>query len=338
MADGKSVVRLGLVGIGRIGKIHLQHLVNGNPQVHLVAVCDTHAQKKTKGLNPNIKTYHDYSDMLKNEQISAVVICTPTPFHFDMIAEAFSYGIHVFCEKPLDPEPKNILKLHHFAQKSSLLLQIGFNRRFDHNFQTLKETIQEGDIGDPHIIKITSRDPAPPPLEYLKSSGGLFMDMMIHDFDMARYLIDSNIVEVYAQGSVLIDEVFNQADDIDTAIVQLKFENGTMGVIDNSRQAVYGYDQRIEVFGSKGMTQVDNLSPNHTSIHNNSGQQAKRPYQFFIDRYADSFRQEIDHFVDHINQEQPILVNAYDAYRATQVAIAAQESYKKRKPITISYQ
>lgn len=332
------MVRIGIVGIGRIGSIHLQHLLHGNPKAHVVAVSDIEVQKKTKGLNPSFKTYHDFSDMLKNEQLQAVVICTPTPLHFDMIEEAFSFGIHVFCEKPLDLEPKNILKLHLFAKKSSLLLQIGFNRRFDHNFMNLHKTVREGLIGDPHILKITSRDPSPPSLAYLKSSGGLFMDMMIHDFDMARYLIDSDIVEVYAQGSVLISDVFNEADDIDTAIVQLKFANGTLGVIDNSRQAVYGYDQRIEVFGSKGMTQVDNLSPNRTVVHNKAGQKSPRPYQFFIDRYADSFRHEIDHFIDQIIEHKPVIVNAYDAYRATRVAIAAKESYHKSKPVAISYQ
>jgi myo-inositol 2-dehydrogenase / D-chiro-inositol 1-dehydrogenase len=334
MAAGKKSIRIGIAGLGRIGLVHLNHLLY-MPQAALVSVCDPLIHKKKSLVKEGIVQYSDYSEMLKNEQLQAIVICTPTPLHFDMIEEAFSYGIHVFCEKPLDPELHNIKRIHQFAQKSKLNIQVGFNRRFDRNFSSAQNTIMAGDIGDVHLLKITSRDPAPPSLAYLKSSGGLFMDMSIHDFDMARFLMGSEVTEVYAIGSVMIDKVFHKVQDIDTAIIQLQFENGAMGVIDNSRQAVYGYDQRAEVLGSKGMVQVQNPLPQSNLVANDLGSHQSRPYQFFMDRYADSFRVEIELFIKSILDHHPTAVDAHDAYMATAIAIAAKESLLQNRPISV---
>ena len=334
MVAGKKKIRIAIAGLGRIGMVHLNHLLY-MPQAALVSVCDPLIHKKKSLVKEGIVQYSDYSEMLKNEQLQAIVICTPTPLHFDMIEEAFSYGIHVFCEKPLDPDLQNIKSLHQFAQKSKLNIQVGFNRRFDKNFSSAQKTIVAGDIGDVHLLKITSRDPAPPSLAYLKSSGGLFMDMSIHDFDMARFLMGSEVTEVYATGSVMIDNVFLKVHDIDTAIIQLRFKNGAIGVIDNSRQAVYGYDQRAEVLGSKGMVQVQNPLPDCHIVADNSGSHQSRLYQFFMDRYADSFRVELELFINSILDGHSTPVDAHDAYMATAIAIAAKESLFQKRPVSI---
>jgi myo-inositol 2-dehydrogenase/D-chiro-inositol 1-dehydrogenase len=334
MAAGRKVINIGLVGMGRIGQVHMQHLLNGKSNAQLKAVSDPDVSTKPK-FTQKIRYYEDYSDMLQSEDLNAVIICTPTPLHFDMIEEAFSYGLHVFCEKPLDQYLDKIKKAHQFSLKSKLCLQVGFNRRFDPNFKNIFDQVQKGAIGDVHILKITSRDPSPPSLAYLKSSGGIFMDMTIHDFDMARYLVGSEVTKVFAQGGVLVDEAFNEANDIDTAIIQLQFENGSLGVIDNSRQAIYGYDQRVEVFGSKGMLQANNNSPFNTIFHRAEGSQNPKPYDFFMDRYKDSFRYEIDAFINSILNSTLPEVTASDAYKATALAIAAKESLLTNRPVTI---
>lgn len=335
MATGNKKLKVGLAGLGRIGQVHMDNLLSGIQNVQLKSVCDPNISKKSKSAQ-QFRFYEDYSDMLQNEDLDAVIICTPTPLHFDMIEEAFSYGLHVFCEKPLDQYLDKIKKVHQFSIKSKLCLQVGFNRRFDPNFKNLFEQAKKGIIGDIHILKITSRDPLPPSLAYLKSSGGMFLDMSIHDFDMARYLTGSNVTKVYAQGAVLIDSSFNEAEDIDTAIIQLQFENGSLGVIDNSRKAVYGYDQRVELFGTKGMLQAHNNAPVNTTYYGAEGSQNSKPYNFFMDRYKSSFRYEIEGFISSIMNNAPSPVTALDAYKATAVAIAAKESLETNRPVSIS--
>jgi myo-inositol 2-dehydrogenase/D-chiro-inositol 1-dehydrogenase len=221
------------------------------------------------------------------------------------------------------------------ARKAGIKLQIGFNRRFDHNFRRVREHVQNGIAGEPHLIKITSRDPSPPHPEYIRASGGLFMDMAIHDFDMARFLSGSEVEEVYAQGGVLVDPVFAEHDDIDTAIVTLRFRSGALGVIDNSRQAVYGYDQRVEVFGSKGSVAATNDYPNTAEVSTVDGIFRDKPLHFFLERYKEAYAEEMRSFVECLLNGAPVPVDGHDGLQAERIAHAAKRSCRLGRPVKI---
>jgi myo-inositol 2-dehydrogenase/D-chiro-inositol 1-dehydrogenase len=222
------------------------------------------------------------------------------------------------------------------VEEAGVKLQLGFNRRFDRNFRRIRELIQTGQLGDVHIVKITSRDPGPPPIEYVKVSGGIFMDMTIHDFDMARYLTGSEVEEVYAKGAVLVDPEIGKAGDFDTAVITLKFANGAIGVIDNSRKAVYGYDQRVEAFGSKGGAQAFNEKPTNVEVSTADGVCTDKPLYFFLERYMGSFAQELQDFVTAVTEDKEPPVTGIDGLEALYIAIAATESAKTGKPVKIS--
>jgi len=213
---------------------------------------------------------------------------------------------------------------------------LGFNRRFDSEFQSVKEKIVKGHIGHIHTIKITSRDPSPPPINYIKSSGGMFLDMTIHDFDMIRYLTNKKIVEVYAKGDVLVNPEIATAGDIDTAIINLTFEDGSMAVIDNCRKAVYGYDQRVEVFGSKGMVQSKNKFDKYTIIYSENGVTSALPQHFFLERYADAYKKEINHFIDCIRHKKTPDVSGFDGLMSLVLGLCAKESLNCNKPVLVS--
>ena len=212
---------------------------------------------------------------------------------------------------------------------------MGFNRRFDPGFKKVKQQVEAGKVGQLHLLKITSRDPAPPPVSYIKVSGGLFMDMTIHDFDMARFITDSEVEEVFAKAAVRVDPAIGKAGDIDTAAITLKFTNGCLAQIDNSRQAVYGYDQRLEIFGSKGMSQLNNSYPETQHFFDHNGGHQGLPYNFFMDRYTDSYCNELKAFIHAIIKNEPVPVGSIDALKATQIALAANRSLKKNKPVLI---
>jgi myo-inositol 2-dehydrogenase/D-chiro-inositol 1-dehydrogenase len=213
---------------------------------------------------------------------------------------------------------------------------VAFNRRYDPNFFKVHEVVQSGKVGEPHVLKITSRDPSPPPEEYIRSSGGLFLDMTIHDFDMARYLMGSEVTEVYARANVLVDPVFKKAGDWDTAIVMMTFKNGAMGVIDNSRKAVYGYDQRVEVFGSEGMVTVKNNTPDNHIYLNREGSHSSLPLNFFMQRYTESYLNEMQAFVDSIQNDRPSPVSVHDGLMAVVIGLAAAKSVKDNRPVPLS--
>jgi myo-inositol 2-dehydrogenase/D-chiro-inositol 1-dehydrogenase len=221
------------------------------------------------------------------------------------------------------------------VDKNGVKLQIGFNRRFDHNFKKVRDLVKEGEIGTPHIIRITSRDPEPPPIEYVKRSGGIFLDMTIHDFDMARYLSGSDVVEVYTNAAVLVDPAIGEAGDADTAVISLKFANGAIGVIDNSRKAAYGYDQRVEVFGSEGCVTVSNDTPTSAVISTQSGVISDKPKYFFLERYQDSFVTEMRAFFDSIINDSEPPVNGVDGLKPILIALAAKESYETGRPVKV---
>jgi len=330
-------MKLGLIGAGRIGKLHAEVLTYHIPEAEIKTVAEIYIDDVKAWANQlrilNLTT--DYSDILNDAEIEAVLICSSTDTHAQLIIEAAKAGKHIFCEKPIDFNIEKIKQALNSVKAAGVKLQIGFNRRFDHNFKKVREVVESGKIGDIHIVRITSRDPAPPPIEYLKVSGGIFLDMAIHDFDMARYLSISEVEEVYAQGAVLIDPAIGVIGDVDTAITTLTFKNGALGVIDNSRQAVYGYDQRVEVFGSKGYVEVKNDFPNSATLSTAEGVLSEKPHYFFLERYKMSYVEELKAFVDAVVNDKETPVTGNDGLQPVLIGVAALKSLTEKKPVKI---
>ena len=329
-------VNIAIFGVGRIGKIHLKNLLRF-PGVNVVAVADTHyPADEFKKEFTNVFFSSNPEEVLALPAVEAVLICTPTSSHAAMIELALQSGKHIFCEKPVDLSLERTKALVEMANKSGVKLMLGFNRRFDPDFLQARKSIQDGRIGDIQIIKITSRDPGLPPLDYIKNSGGLFMDMAIHDFDMARYMMGKEVKEVYSRGLVLVDKQVGEVGDVDTALTTLIFEDDTYAVIDNSRKAIYGYDQRLEVFGNKGMIQVENNQHNRNVVFDADGIHHSLPLDFFMDRYAASYLNEMHYFIDAISKDAPIPVSGDDGLKATIIAVAAKKSVLEGRPVAIS--
>lgn len=265
-----------------------------------------------------------------------MLICSSTDTHAQFIIEAAEAGKQIFCEKPIHLDLAEIDRALAAVEKAGVKLMIGFNRRFDANFRAVKQAIDSGQVGDLHILKITSRDPAPPPIEYIKVSGGIFLDMSVHDFDMARFLTGSEVEEVYVQSAVRVDPAIGEAGDVDTAIINLKFEDGTLCVIDNSRQAVYGYDQRVEAFGSKGMVQAENDFPNTHRLWTADAVSSEKPLHFFLERYMDAYATEIREFVECINNNTPVPAGGGDGRAPVVIGLAAWQSVREGRPVKIS--
>jgi myo-inositol 2-dehydrogenase/D-chiro-inositol 1-dehydrogenase len=331
-------VKIGIIGAGRIGKIHADNLLRF-PNAHVVAVSDLFAGPELeawaaeRGIGILTK---DSSEIINHPDIDAVFICSSTDTHVPLIKQAAQAGKHIFCEKPVSMDISQTEEALEAVRKAGVKLQIGFNRRFDHNFKRVREHVAGGTIGEPQIVKITSRDPSPPPKEYIKVSGGLFMDMAIHDFDMARFLSGSEVEEVYVQGGVLVDPVFAEYDDVDTAIITLRFRSGALGVIDNSRKAVYGYDQRVEVFGSKGSVTVTNDHPNSAVVSTADGIVSDKPLHFFLERYTQAYVEETQMFIDSLVNGAPLPVDGNDGLQAERIALAAKLSYRLKRPVKIN--
>lgn len=324
-------LRIGVIGAGRIGKLHSNNLVSRVPGAELAAISDVYepaAKELAEKLGvPNY--YTDYHKILEDPTIDAVFICSSTDTHSPISIEAAKAGKHIFCEKPIDHDLDKIKAVLEEVKKAGVKYQVGFNRRFDRNFKHVQEVVQKGGIGDVQIVKVTSRDPEAPPLSYVKVSGGIFVDMTIHDFDMVRYLSGSEVEEVSAVGACLVNPEIGQAGDVDTCIITLKFANGALGVIDNSRQAVYGYDQRVEVFGSKGCITADNETPNNTTYYTADGVMKEKPLWFFLERYNDAYIAEANAFVDACLNDTEPAVGAFDGLQPVLIAIAAKESCEK---------
>lgn len=330
---------VGVIGAGRIGKIHVENLLRKVPDVKLKIVADIKIDEKLKQWASEIgvlKLTTEPNEIFKDSEIDAVVICSSTDTHAKFIQEAAKIKKHIFCEKPLDTDIKRIKETLTVVKKAGVKLMIGFNRRFDHNFMRIREAVNSGQIGTPQIIKVTSRDPAPPPIEYVKVSGGIFLDMTIHDWDMARYQAGSEVEEVYATGAVLINPEIGKVGDIDTAVAVLKFKNGAIGIIDNSRQAIYGYDQRVEVFGSKGCAMADNDTPNTVRIYTSDHTATDKIPYFFLERYMGSYATELLTFFDCLRNNKEPAPGGEDGLQDVLVAIAAQKSLKEHRVVKIS--
>ena len=331
-------LKFGIIGAGRIGKLHAENLTYNIPNAEVVAIADVNlnaAQETAQNLGiPQVSD--QYKDIISNVNVDVVAICSPTDLHAQQIIESAEAGKHIFCEKPIALSIDKIQEANEAVKQNGVKLMVGFNRRFDANFAKIQQTVAAHKTGSVHIVKITSRDPAPPPVEYVKRSGGLFLDMMIHDFDMSRYVSGSEVEEVYATGNVLVDPKIGEAGDIDTAIVQLKFKNGALGVIDNSRQAVYGYDQRVEVFGNNGMVLVDNNKPDAHRFLGAEGETGSLPLYFFLERYAQSYINEMNAFIKSILEDSSSPVTGQDGLMAVVIGLAANKSLKENRPVKTS--
>ncbi|MDK2919449.1 MAG: myo-inositol 2-dehydrogenase / D-chiro-inositol 1-dehydrogenase [Candidatus Petromonas sp.] len=333
------MLKVGIIGAGRIGKVHTESITKYVPNAIVKAIADPFIKDETKEWAKSMgiqNIYKDYKEILNDPEIQAVLVCSSTDTHSQISIEAAEVGKHIFCEKPIDHDLDRIRKVLDTVEKSGVKFQVGFNRRFDHNFKAVKEAVESGKIGEPHIIKITSRDPEAPPIDYVKVSGGIFLDMTIHDFDMVRYLSGSEVEEVYAVGNVLVNPEIGKAGDVDTAIVTLKFANGALGVIDNSRRAAYGYDQRAEVFGSKGAVAVTNDTNSTAVISTEEGVTHEKPLYFFLERYMQSFADEIKQFVDAIVNDTEVPVTGIDGLKPILIGLAAKKSLEEGRPIKIS--
>lgn len=333
----KKEVNVGVIGLGRIGKLHVHNLIAEIPGIKLIGVADI-VESSLKEISQKYDipiVEKDYRVLLENKQIDAILICSSTDTHAQIIIEAAQAGKHIFCEKPIALDVEKIDQAIAAVKKTGVKLQMGFNRRFDPSFKKAKDLVAKGKIGTPHLVRITSRDPEPPPISYIKVSGGIFLDMMIHDFDMARYLLDQEVVELMAVGSCLVDPAIGEAGDIDTAIVTFQYKNGAWGTIDNSRQAVYGYDQRIEIFGSEGCIQVGNKKPTEVCLSGAEDVIIAKPVYFFLERYNESYINEIKHFFYCIKEDKEPAVTGFDGKMAVVAGYAAKESLLKRKFVKV---
>lgn len=327
-------VKVGLVGVGRIGRLHVETLVQRVPQAELVAVTDRDvAAATTVAAEYGVGCVGSFGELLAAD-VEAVVICSSTDTHAEFIKQAAGAGKHIFCEKPIDSDLARIDEVLRVVESSGVKLMIGFNRRFDANPQRIKRALETGEVGTPHVLTIISRDPAPPPIEYIRVSGGMFLDMTIHDFDMARFLL-GEVAEVYTQAAVLVDPAIGEAGDVDTALVTLKFASGALGVIDNSRQAVYGYDQRIEVLGSLGSLRSENVFPDTVRISTAQAVKRGRPHLFFLDRYLKSYQLELSEFVEAVATDGPVPVTGEDGRAPVVLALAALQSLREGRPVRL---
>jgi myo-inositol 2-dehydrogenase/D-chiro-inositol 1-dehydrogenase len=332
-------INIGIIGAGRIGKIHAENIAYFMPNAKLVAIADLNMTPAIETWARNLgvaKVLKDPAALIADKDIGAVLICSSTDTHADFVVKAAQAGKHIFCEKPVDLTVAKVRAALEAVKKANVKLQVGFNRRFDHNFKRVRELVESGAVGTPQIIKITSHDPAPPPASYVAVSGGIFLDMMIHDFDMARYQAGSDVVEVYATGAVLVDKAIGEAGDVDTALVSLRFANGAIGVIDNSRKAVYGYDQRVEVFGSKGSASAENDTPSTVRLSNESGVVGDKPLYFFLERYKEAFISEMRAFLEAVSEGRPCPVTGEDGLQDLLVGLAATKSLREGRPVKVS--
>lgn len=333
------MVNVGIIGAGRIGKVHVESICTQVPNAKVKMLADPFMTDATAEWAKNMgveAVTKDYKEILADPDIDAVLICSSTDTHSPISVEAIKAGKHVFCEKPIDHDVKKIQDVIDALKDSNVKYQVGFNRRFDHNFEAVQQAVAAGKVGDIHVIKVTSRDPEPPCAEYVKVSGGMFLDMTIHDFDMVRFLAGCNAEEVYVEAAVLVDPAIGEAGDVDTAVITLKMENGAIAVIDNSRKAVYGYDQRAEVFGSKGMVATGNDSASMAVISNKNGVTGEKPLYFFLERYMAAYAKEVKCFIKAIEEDTDTPLGVMDGLQPVLMGLAAKKSLEEHRPVKIS--
>ncbi len=323
-----------IIGAGRIGQIHAANLYQ-NPLAEVLYIADVHepaAAALAKKCNAKVASVQD---LLDDAKVDAIIIASSTDSHADLIKAAAVAGKAIFCEKPLDLDVKTARESLVVVAREQVLLCLGFNRRHDPSFEQVKQQIVSGQVGDVEVVSITSRDPAPPTVEYIKRSGGLFRDMMIHDFDMARWMLGEEPIEVFASGSCLVDQQIGDAGDIDTAVAVLRTSSGRICHITNSRRCSYGYDQRVEVFGSLGMARANNHTSTSVETAGSNGFSTEPALPFFLERYADAYRLQLDKFLRAVGGENIDLPLGDDGLKALQLADAAQQSCELNRPVRV---
>lgn len=334
------MLKIGIIGAGRIGKVHLESISYHVKNATVTAMADPFMNEETEKLIRSYgvsKVTKDYKDILNDKDIDAVLVCSSTDTHAAISIEAINAGKHVFCEKPVDHSIEKIQAVADaLKEHPDIKFQVGFNRRFDHNFAAIRKAYDAGKIGEAHILKITSRDPEPPNPAYIKVSGGIFLDMTIHDFDMACFLTDSDVEELYVNSAVLVDPAIGEQGDVDTAIITMKMANGALAVIDNSRKAAYGYDQRAELFGSKGMVATSNDTVSSAVISNADGVTGEKPLFFFLERYMGSFSEEMRQFTEAVINDTEVPVGIHAGLQSVKIGLAARKSVKEHRPVKIS--
>lgn len=333
------MIKLGIIGAGRIGKVHGESVMRFVKGATVKAIADPFMNDATKAWAAELgipECYTDYKCILADPEIEAVLICSSTDTHSPISLEAIAAGKHVFCEKPVDHDVEKIKTVIEALKGSKLKYQVGFNRRFDHNFRAAERAVREGKIGELNTLSITSRDPGAPPVEYIKVSGGIFLDMTIHDFDMVRFISGDEVEEVYASGAVLVDPEIGKAGDIDTAIVNLKLKSGAIAVINNCRRASYGYDQRLEAFGSLGQVEVQNDTDSTAVLSDANGVTKEKPKYFFLERYMAAYTAEIESFVRAVEKDTAVEVGVIDGLEPVLIGLAATRSVKEDRPVKIA--
>ena len=326
-------ITVGVLGAGRIGRLHTDNLLR-MPGVRVKAIADPFVDFSAWPPE-GIATGTEPELVLADDEIEAVLICSPTPTHAPLTEAAAGAGKHVFCEKPIDLDPDRIRGTLEAVERSGVRLQVGFNRRFDPTFARVRRAVADGEVGEVQIVKITSRDPKAPPVSYVESSGGIFLDMTIHDFDMVRFLTGGEVAEVFAMGAVLIDPAIGSAGDVDTAVTTMVMADGALAVIENSRQAVYGYDQRVEVFGSAGSAEAGNETPNRVTLSGAGGVRADNPLYFFLERYQASFVGEMEAFFSSIRDGRQPPVGGIDGLMSVLIGRAAARSMAEHRPVRV---
>lgn len=338
MAEQK-LLRIGLLGGGRIGKLHGTNLQNEVPGVRVEMLADPFLNEAMESWAESVripKCTKDPEEVFRNPDIDAVFICSSTNTHADFIIRAAQAGKDIFCEKPIATDIGQIHTALNAVEKAGVKLQVGFARRFDRSHGAVEKAVASGKLGKPYVVKICSRDPAGPSMDYVKVSGGIFMDMAIHDFDMARFLSGSEVTEVNACGAVLTDPRYADYGDVDTAITTLRFANGAIGVIDNCRQAPYGYDQRVEVLCEKGAVQDENHLENEAKISTADGVTGAKPTYFFLERYNEAFITEEKAFAEAVCGNAEVPVTGKDGLEAVRIAAAAKKSLDEHRPVKLT--
>jgi myo-inositol 2-dehydrogenase/D-chiro-inositol 1-dehydrogenase len=326
---------MGVAGVGRIGRMHAAILARQTPGARLMAVADVYEESAREVARELQAVSMPVAELLAADDVDAIAVCTSSDTHVDLVVRAAEHGKAIFCEKPVSLDLAEVDRALAAVEANGVPFMVGFNRRFDPGHRSVHLAVQSGAVGDVHLGRITSRDPSPPPASYIATSGGIFVDMTIHDFDMARFVVGSPVVEVYATGAVLIDPAIGEAGDVDTAVIVLTHANGTITTIDNSRQAVYGYDQRVEVLGSKGMASSENLLKDNGRVLTAQGSSGANLQDFFLDRYRESFVHEWRAFIDYVNEGGPSPVPGSAGRAPVVIGLAAGQSMREGRPIRI---
>ena len=333
------MMNVGIIGAGRIGKVHGESIMRYVKNATVKAIADPFMSAETEAWAKSLgiaEVYTDYHKILEDKDIEAVLICSSTDTHSSISLEAIAAGKHIFCEKPIDHDVNKILEVKKALENAGIKYQVGFNRRFDHNFKHARAAVADGKIGTLDVLKICSRDPGAPPVEYVKVSGGIFLDMTIHDFDMVRFMSGEEVEEVFAYGAVRVDPAIGEAGDIDTAVISMKLKSGAIAVIDNSREASYGYDQRVEAFGRKGQVVVSNDTESTAVISDADGVHAEKPLYFFLQRYMQAYVDEVSEFIDCIINDKEVSVGIDCGLQPVLIGLAAKKSLAENRPVKIS--